>query len=123
MIHPKWINFNFFIQTVATTFTTQLITREIYIFSFQYYFHHSVTMKKQKKKKIVFSTYYYYVHYATILTKSIVLLLLLRSLRHDCEKKNKLFGSNYFSFQQHFHYTIIMKLKYGFAIATTFTTP
>ena len=118
MIHPKWINFNFFIQTVATTFTTQLITREIYFFI-------SILLSPfcDHEKNNFFSTYYYYVHYATILTKNIVSLLLLRSLHHDYEKKNKLFGSNYFSFQQDLHYTILMKIKYGFAIAATFTTP
>ena len=30
---------------------------------------------------------------------------------------------NFFSFQHHFHYTVIMRIKYYLAIATTFTTP
>ena len=50
--------------------------------------------------------------------KNIVLLLLLRSLRHDYNIK-----TNYFSFQHYFHYTVILRAKYCFTIATTFTTP
>ena len=50
--------------------------------------------------------------------KNIFSLLLLRSLHYDYDKK-----TNYFSFQYYFHYTIIMRIKYYFAITTTFTTP
>ena len=108
VIHRKKINFSFCLETIATTFTKQVIA---IIFSFQYYIHHVVTN--------VFSTYCYYVHYAMILKKKILfLLLLLRSIRHNYDKK-----TNYFSFQHYFHYTIIIRIKYCFIIAPTFTTP
>ena len=51
--------------------------------------------------------------------KNVVLLLIQRSLRYDYDKKK----TNYFSFQHYFHYTVIMRIKYYFAIATRFTTP
>ena len=51
--------------------------------------------------------------------KNIFLLLLLHSLSYGYDKKK----ANYFSFQHYFHYTVIMRIKYYFAITTTFTTP
>ena len=71
------------------------------------------------KNKLWFSTYCYYVDYAVVLKKSIyiVLLLILRSTAPWLWQK-----INYLSFQHCFHYTVIMRVKYCFPIATTFTT-
>ena len=65
VIHPKNTSFNFCLETIATAFTTYVITTKIYISSLNTTFTTPWLWKRNKD----FSTYCYYFHCAMILTK------------------------------------------------------